>query len=117
MAARRTLVSLLLCLAWTRHTAASLVVPRGAELRQAYLAGRSFAEQQIPLNTNDYRPTEFFKAGEYTKYKQDGEICKTYGERQWAGTVDVTDQRRLFYWFFDSRNDPENDPIILWLNG
>ena len=58
-----------------------------------------------------------FKAGQFTVKEQNNSTCATYGEKQWTGTVDVTDERRLFFWFFESRNDPENDPVILWLNG
>lgn len=37
---------------------------------------------------------------------------------QFVGYFDVRDvDKHFFYWFFESRNDPENDPIILWLNG
>lgn len=75
-------------------------------------------QQQLPLtvatNSKDLPP---FKAGQYTVVEQDNTTCATYGESQWSGTVDVTDTHRLFYWFFDSRNDPENDPIIFWING
>jgi cathepsin A (carboxypeptidase C) len=58
-----------------------------------------------------------YKAGQYTLVEQSNQTCATYGERQWTGTVDVTDEHRLFFWFFDSRNDPENDPVVIWLNG
>lgn len=53
----------------------------------------------------------------FTKKKQDNSTCPTYGESQWTGTINVSDGHDLSYWFFESRNDPENDPIILWMNG
>lgn len=59
-----------------------------------------------------------FKAGTFTlKEQSDGAVCSSRGEAQWSGTIDVSDSRRLFFWAANSRNDPENDPIIFWLNG
>lgn len=38
--------------------------------------------------------------------------------QQYTGYLDVKDEgKHFFFWFFESRNDPENDPIVLWLNG
>jgi carboxypeptidase C (cathepsin A) len=41
------------------------------------------------------------------------------GFEQYAGylTVDEKHGRHLFYWYFDSQNDPDNDPVVLWTNG
>ncbi|PHH69653.1 hypothetical protein CDD82_7618 [Ophiocordyceps australis] len=38
--------------------------------------------------------------------------------KQYSGYLDddATD-KHLFYWFFESRNDAQNDPVVLWLNG
>ncbi|ANB15985.1 carboxypeptidase C PRC1 [Sugiyamaella lignohabitans] len=37
---------------------------------------------------------------------------------QFAGYIDVDEgHNSLFYWFFESRNEPANDPVILFLNG
>ncbi|KAF2861409.1 cpy like protein carboxypeptidase [Piedraia hortae CBS 480.64] len=38
--------------------------------------------------------------------------------KQYAGYLDNDDDdKHLFYWFFESRNDPKSDPVVLWLNG
>lgn len=36
---------------------------------------------------------------------------------QWSGYLDYEASKHFFYYFFESRNDPKNDPVILWLNG
>lgn len=36
----------------------------------------------------------------------------------YTGYLDVLEKdKHFFYWFFELRNDPTNDPVILWLNG
>lgn len=38
--------------------------------------------------------------------------------KQYAGYLDNNDaDKHLFYWFFESRSDPTNDPVVLWLSG
>ena len=37
--------------------------------------------------------------------------------KQHVGYLDVDTNKHFFYWFFESRNDPKTDPIVLWLNG
>lgn len=53
-----------------------------------------------------------------TKKKlQSPKLCPSHGESQWTGSITVSDERDLFYWYFDSRNDPEHDPIIVAFSG
>lgn len=76
-----------------------------------------FGEQRPLAAASSSVDVPSFKAGQFTLTPQDESTCATYGESQWTGTIDVTDSHRLFFWFFDSRNDPVNDPIIIWMNG
>ncbi|KAK6501311.1 hypothetical protein TWF481_009152 [Arthrobotrys musiformis] len=46
----------------------------------------------------------------------DERLCKS-GSRQLTGHVNVTQHKSLFFWFHESRRDPKNDPLIIWLNG
>ena len=37
--------------------------------------------------------------------------------RHFSGYLDSTEDIKLHYWFFESQNKPETDPVVLWLNG
>ncbi|CAH0368737.1 unnamed protein product [Pelagomonas calceolata] len=40
------------------------------------------------------------------------------GVKQSSGYIDLsTGAKHLFYWAFESRNDPATDPVILWMTG
>ncbi|KAH9831752.1 Alpha/Beta hydrolase protein [Rhodofomes roseus] len=37
--------------------------------------------------------------------------------KQYSGYLDIAEDKHLFFWFFEARNDPDNAPLLLWLNG
>ncbi|KAF7297920.1 Carboxypeptidase [Mycena chlorophos] len=39
------------------------------------------------------------------------------GVKQYSGYLDIAEDKHLFFWFFESRNSPSSDPLVLWLNG
>ncbi|KAL7787868.1 Alpha/Beta hydrolase protein [Trichoderma ceciliae] len=97
----------------------SLDISDGFQFQSLGLGGeqRPLAGSNVETTTSSGADTPSFKAGQFTLTPQDDSTCATYGESQWTGTVDVTDSHRLFFWFFDSRNDPARDPVVIWMNG
>ncbi|BCS03841.1 S10 family peptidase [Aspergillus luchuensis] len=54
------------------------------------------------------------------RYKEPGTegVCETTpGVKSYSGYVDLSPESHTFFWYFESRRDPENDPVTLWLNG
>lgn len=54
------------------------------------------------------------------RYKEPGKsgICETTpGVNSYSGYVDLAPNTHAWFWFFESRSDPANDPVTLWLNG
>ncbi|WQF82719.1 Putative peptidase S10, serine carboxypeptidase, serine carboxypeptidase, serine active [Colletotrichum destructivum] len=47
--------------------------------------------------------------------EQSDELCDA-GSRQWTGWLD-TGGKHLFFWYFESLNDPQKDPLSLWMTG
>ena len=37
-------------------------------------------------------------------------------DRAFTGYIDI-EARHLFFYFFESRNDPDADPVVFWTNG
>ncbi|KAH9897374.1 alpha/beta-hydrolase [Xylariomycetidae sp. FL2044] len=75
-----------------------------------YPAADQQNQQQRPLQGSGGAETG------YAVREQHENICAA-GSRQYTGWIDVSEEKSLFFWFFESRNDPLNDPVILWING
>ncbi|EGO31276.1 hypothetical protein SERLADRAFT_365020 [Serpula lacrymans var. lacrymans S7.9] len=37
--------------------------------------------------------------------------------QQYSRYLDISEGKHLFFWFFESRSSPSEDPLLLWLNG
>ncbi|KAJ7076093.1 serine carboxypeptidase, partial [Mycena belliarum] len=37
--------------------------------------------------------------------------------KQYSGYFNIAKDKHMFFWFFESRGSPSNDPLVLWLNG
>ncbi|KAI0752460.1 alpha/beta-hydrolase [Daedaleopsis nitida] len=52
------------------------------------------------------------------RFVRNSGVCETTpGVNQLSGYIDIGTNMSMWFWFFESRHDPENAPFTLWLNG
>jgi|SRR5690242_8879662 len=79
----------------------------------------SFVERQVPANATGIK-TIISPQGAQIRYKQPGKqgICETTeGVDDYAGYISLNEKTNMFFWFFEARENPEEKPLTLWLNG
>lgn len=75
--------------------------------------------RQLPAEPVDIQ-TITGPSGMTISYKEPGKegVCETTpGVNSYAGFISLAENVHSFFWFFESRRDPANDPLTLWLNG
>jgi carboxypeptidase D len=82
----------------------------------AILCSAVSTHAQLPAEVTDLT-TITGANGTSLRYKTN-ELCETTpGVKSYSGYIDIAEDKHLFFWFFESRNQPSSDPITLWLNG
>lgn len=71
---------------------------------------------QLPAEVTDLKIVTG-QDGKTLRFKEPGLCETTKGVKSYSGFIDLAEDKHLFFWFFESRNDPASDPITLWLNG
>jgi len=80
------------------------------------LAAAGAVLAQLPASVQDQKNITL-EDGRTVRFKESNLCETTEGVKSYAGYVDIADDKHIFFWFFESRRDPANDPITLWLNG
>ncbi|KAK3687691.1 carboxypeptidase Y [Podospora appendiculata] len=76
-----------------------------------------FESPQQPLLADDAnQQTKHSAPYSVKEHSGDADICAA-GSKHYTGTVSVSDEKKLFFWFLESRNDPADSPVVVWLNG
>lgn len=84
---------------------------------QTVLGGNS---NNIIIDSNDDSEFTVFKSDHSPHHslrikQQNDSLCNAHS-KQYTGWLDVG-AKHLFFWYFESQNDPAKDPLTLWLTG
>jgi carboxypeptidase D len=70
--------------------------------------------------TDQFSPLGSKTRTDHTTLQEPGKegICETTpGVNSYSGYIDIAPNVHTFFWFFESRSNPAEDPLTLWLNG
>ncbi|KAJ6542708.1 serine carboxypeptidase [Mycena capillaripes] len=81
-------------------------------LKKWYHDGKEFIKQNELL----YELVSLPSFNEHQLRVTEPDLCDT-SVKQYSGYLDIADDKHLFFWFFESRNSPSKDPLVLWLSG
>jgi hypothetical protein len=108
-------------------TATGLLSLTGSASAAAKFSKSTRTGKSAPLLKRQYYPADAEGVKTITtptnvtlRYKEPGKegVCETTpGVNSYSGYIDLAPNVHAFFWFFESRRDPKNDPITLWLNG
>jgi carboxypeptidase C (cathepsin A) len=102
--------------------AAPAVLLLGASLASAGFLPRHVEEllkKQVPAEPTGVKTIKS-PGGAKIRYSEPGKhgVCETTpGVNSYSGYVDLDANTHMFFWFFESRKNPNESPITLWLNG
>lgn len=112
--------------AW-EEMVAELGVARAIELAEKYASTQKVQSDrmnnQFKAFSQKQDAFESVTSEKFSQYtlrvkKTNPELLGLDSVEQYTGYLDVEELgKHFFYWFFESRNDPKTDPVILWLNG
>ncbi|PFH59630.1 hypothetical protein XA68_12066 [Ophiocordyceps unilateralis] len=93
---------------------ARLVVPRPESFWDQVVHGADVAQLSRRRQVDDNQLSSYTLRSK----KSDPARLNVDSVKQYSGYLDdEANNKHLFYWFFESRNKPDSDPVVLWLNG
>lgn len=79
-----------------------------------------FQRQQLDVNNDDNDGFTLFRHDDHPdkqiRYKRNDGWCDGADTPSWSGYLDFEDSH-LFFYYFASRDKPDEDPVLLWING